>query len=72
MITFAELVFLAHVGLFDIVLMDRELTAPPSVPPHPAGGQESQLEFEFDASMSVLTIRKPGMNVGEDWSVALK
>ncbi|XP_030224716.1 neutral alpha-glucosidase AB isoform X3 [Gadus morhua] len=37
-----------------------------------AGGQDSQLEFEFDASMSVLTIRKPGMNVGEDWSVVLK
>uniref|UniRef100_A0A3Q3VXJ5 Neutral alpha-glucosidase AB n=1 Tax=Mola mola TaxID=94237 RepID=A0A3Q3VXJ5_MOLML len=37
-----------------------------------AGGEESQLEFEFDSSMSVLTIRKPGMNAGEDWTVTLQ
>uniref|UniRef100_A0A671WGQ9 Glucosidase II alpha subunit n=1 Tax=Sparus aurata TaxID=8175 RepID=A0A671WGQ9_SPAAU len=37
-----------------------------------AGGQESQVEFEFDASMSVLTLRKPGMNAGVDWSVTLQ
>ncbi|KAM4622085.1 neutral alpha-glucosidase AB isoform 1-T1 [Polymixia lowei] len=37
-----------------------------------ADGQESQLEFEFDASMSVLTLRKPGMNVGADWTVVLQ
>ncbi|KAE8285848.1 Neutral alpha-glucosidase AB [Larimichthys crocea] len=37
-----------------------------------AGAQESQLEFEFDASMSVLTIRKPGMNAGVDWTVKLQ
>uniref|UniRef100_A0A8C4GNN5 Glucosidase II alpha subunit b n=1 Tax=Dicentrarchus labrax TaxID=13489 RepID=A0A8C4GNN5_DICLA len=37
-----------------------------------AGGQESQLEFEFDASMSVLTLRKPGMNAGVDWTVTLQ
>lgn len=35
-------------------------------------GQENQLEFNFDASMSVLTIRKPGMNVGSDWTVTLQ
>ncbi|XP_015240151.1 PREDICTED: neutral alpha-glucosidase AB isoform X4 [Cyprinodon variegatus] len=34
--------------------------------------QENQLEFDFDASMSVLTIRKPGMNVGADWTVTLQ
>uniref|UniRef100_A0A8C7IZE9 Glucosidase II alpha subunit n=1 Tax=Oncorhynchus kisutch TaxID=8019 RepID=A0A8C7IZE9_ONCKI len=33
-------------------------------------GKESQLEFEFDASMSVLTLRKPGVNAGLDWTVA--
>lgn len=37
-----------------------------------SGGEENQLDFEFDPSMSVLTIRKPGMNAGEDWSVILK
>lgn len=38
----------------------------------PAGGLESQLDFEFDPSVSVLTIRKPGMNAGDDWTVTLK
>uniref|UniRef100_A0A8C7TCF9 Neutral alpha-glucosidase AB n=1 Tax=Oncorhynchus mykiss TaxID=8022 RepID=A0A8C7TCF9_ONCMY len=33
---------------------------------------ESQLEFEFDASMSVLTLRKPGVNAGLDWTVVLQ
>ncbi|XP_056295020.1 neutral alpha-glucosidase AB isoform X1 [Pseudoliparis swirei] len=37
-----------------------------------ADGQESQLEFDFDASMSVLTLRKPGMNAGLDWNVMLQ
>uniref|UniRef100_A0A4W6F6N1 Glucosidase II alpha subunit n=1 Tax=Lates calcarifer TaxID=8187 RepID=A0A4W6F6N1_LATCA len=37
-----------------------------------ADGQESQIEFEFDASMSVLTLRKPGMNSGADWTVTLQ
>lgn len=37
-----------------------------------ADGQENQLEFSFDASMSVLTIRKPGMNAGSDWTVTLQ
>lgn len=38
----------------------------------PTGGEESQVEFEFDASMSVLTLRKPGMNAGVDWTVTLQ
>uniref|UniRef100_A0A8C9ZHG4 Glucosidase II alpha subunit n=1 Tax=Sander lucioperca TaxID=283035 RepID=A0A8C9ZHG4_SANLU len=37
-----------------------------------ADGKESQLEFDFDASMSVLTLRKPGMNAGVDWNVMLQ
>lgn len=37
-----------------------------------AGGKESKLDFEFDASVSVLTIRKPGVNAGEDWTITLK
>uniref|UniRef100_A0A4W5L5I8 Glucosidase II alpha subunit n=1 Tax=Hucho hucho TaxID=62062 RepID=A0A4W5L5I8_9TELE len=35
-------------------------------------GKESLLEFEFDASMSVLTLRKPGVNAGVDWTVVLQ
>uniref|UniRef100_A0A4W5L5G4 Glucosidase II alpha subunit n=1 Tax=Hucho hucho TaxID=62062 RepID=A0A4W5L5G4_9TELE len=34
-------------------------------------GKESLLEFEFDASMSVLTLRKPGVNAGVDWTVGI-
>ncbi|XP_072293814.1 neutral alpha-glucosidase AB isoform X2 [Eucyclogobius newberryi] len=37
-----------------------------------AEGQESTIEFDFDASMSLLTLRKPGMNAGEDWKVMLQ
>ncbi|XP_038142485.1 neutral alpha-glucosidase AB isoform X4 [Cyprinodon tularosa] len=37
-----------------------------------ADDQENQLEFDFDASMSVLTIRKPGMNAGADWTMTLQ
>uniref|UniRef100_A0A674D3F8 Neutral alpha-glucosidase AB n=1 Tax=Salmo trutta TaxID=8032 RepID=A0A674D3F8_SALTR len=35
-------------------------------------GKESLLEFEFDTSMSVLTLRKPGVNAGLDWTVVLQ
>ncbi|XP_061900189.1 neutral alpha-glucosidase AB isoform X2 [Entelurus aequoreus] len=37
-----------------------------------ADGKTSQLEFDFDATTSVLTLRKPGMNAGTDWSVMLQ
>ncbi|XP_018592971.2 neutral alpha-glucosidase AB [Scleropages formosus] len=37
-----------------------------------ADGAESSLDFEFDTAMSVLTLRKPGMNVGADWSILLQ
>lgn len=61
----------------NIVLLARK------VPPKPFRGCEyfslfgfadgaNQLEFDFDASMSVLTIRKPGMNAGADWTVTLQ
>uniref|UniRef100_A0A8C5DSA0 Glycoside hydrolase family 31 N-terminal domain-containing protein n=1 Tax=Gouania willdenowi TaxID=441366 RepID=A0A8C5DSA0_GOUWI len=32
-------------------------------------GPENQLEFDYDSSTSVLTLRKPGMNAGADWTV---
>ncbi|XP_031443041.1 neutral alpha-glucosidase AB isoform X2 [Clupea harengus] len=34
-------------------------------------GKVTPLEFDFDASMSVLTLRKPGMSAGADWTVEL-
>ncbi|XP_061690896.1 neutral alpha-glucosidase AB isoform X2 [Syngnathoides biaculeatus] len=36
-----------------------------------ADGQTRILEIDFDASASVLTLRKPGMNAGTDWTVTL-
>uniref|UniRef100_A0AAR2K668 Glycoside hydrolase family 31 N-terminal domain-containing protein n=1 Tax=Pygocentrus nattereri TaxID=42514 RepID=A0AAR2K668_PYGNA len=33
---------------------------------------KTSVEFEFEASMSVLTLRKPGMNAGADWTVVLQ
>lgn len=35
-------------------------------------GKETSVEFEFDTSMSVLTLRKPGMNAGADWTILLQ
>lgn len=37
-----------------------------------ANGLERQLEFDFDAIVSMLTLRKPGMNAGDDWTVTLQ
>ncbi|XP_061541216.1 neutral alpha-glucosidase AB isoform X2 [Phycodurus eques] len=37
-----------------------------------ADGQTSKIDFDFDASTSVLTLRKPGMNAGTDWTVMLQ
>lgn len=35
-------------------------------------GRNTVVEFEFDASMSVLTLRKPGMNAAADWTILLQ
>uniref|UniRef100_A0A8C2PYD7 Neutral alpha-glucosidase AB n=1 Tax=Cyprinus carpio TaxID=7962 RepID=A0A8C2PYD7_CYPCA len=35
-------------------------------------GKETPVDFEFDTSMSVLTLRKPGMNAGADWTLLLQ
>uniref|UniRef100_A0A8C1KI22 Glucosidase, alpha; neutral AB n=1 Tax=Cyprinus carpio TaxID=7962 RepID=A0A8C1KI22_CYPCA len=35
-------------------------------------GKETPVDFEFDSSMSVLTLRKPGMNAGDDWTLLLQ
>ncbi|XP_056602114.1 neutral alpha-glucosidase AB isoform X1 [Triplophysa dalaica] len=37
-----------------------------------ADGAETALEFEFDSETAVLTLRKPGVNAGADWSVRLR
>uniref|UniRef100_A0A9J8A2W9 Neutral alpha-glucosidase AB n=2 Tax=Cyprinus carpio TaxID=7962 RepID=A0A9J8A2W9_CYPCA len=33
---------------------------------------ESALEFEFDSTLAVLTLRKPGVNAAADWTIVLR
>lgn len=35
-------------------------------------GAESAVEFDFDSAVSVLTLHKPGVNAGTDWTVTLQ
>lgn len=35
-------------------------------------GAESAVEFDFDSKASVLTLHKPGINAGADWTVTLQ
>ncbi|XP_063059523.1 neutral alpha-glucosidase AB-like isoform X2 [Engraulis encrasicolus] len=35
-------------------------------------GTESALEFDFDANAELLTLRKPGVNAGADWTIHLR
>ncbi|KAG1957789.1 neutral alpha-glucosidase AB [Pimephales promelas] len=37
-----------------------------------ADGTESTLEFEFDSTHAVLTLRKPAVNAASDWTVLLR
>uniref|UniRef100_A0A672PV77 Neutral alpha-glucosidase AB n=1 Tax=Sinocyclocheilus grahami TaxID=75366 RepID=A0A672PV77_SINGR len=45
---------------------------PSSVTLKNADGTESALEFEFDSTLAVLTLRKPGVNAAADWTVVLR
>uniref|UniRef100_A0AAR2L9R9 Neutral alpha-glucosidase AB n=1 Tax=Pygocentrus nattereri TaxID=42514 RepID=A0AAR2L9R9_PYGNA len=49
-------------------------TQPTSISLIAAGqyGTKSAVEFEFDSAASVLTLRKPGVNAGADWTVLLQ
>ncbi|KAI5615625.1 hypothetical protein C0J50_0306, partial [Silurus asotus] len=47
-------------------------TPPSSASLKTADGAESALEFDFDSAASVLTLRKPGVNAGTDWTVTLQ
>ncbi|XP_078516731.1 neutral alpha-glucosidase AB isoform X1 [Lissotriton helveticus] len=37
-----------------------------------SGGEETPLDFQYDADTSVLTIRKPAVKVSSDWSITLR
>ncbi|TRY55081.1 hypothetical protein DNTS_034510 [Danionella cerebrum] len=45
---------------------------PSSVTLTNADGTEAPLQFEFDSSLNVLTVRKPGVNAASDWSISLR
>ncbi|XP_059574387.1 neutral alpha-glucosidase AB isoform X1 [Alligator mississippiensis] len=45
---------------------------PAAVYLHQADGTETRLDFRHEAETSVLTIRKPGVNIGADWSITLR
>ncbi|XP_067293753.1 neutral alpha-glucosidase AB isoform X2 [Pseudorasbora parva] len=45
---------------------------PSSVTLKNADGTESALEFEYDATHAVLTLRKPAVNAAADWTVLLR
>ncbi|XP_077062825.1 neutral alpha-glucosidase AB isoform X4 [Siphateles boraxobius] len=45
---------------------------PSSVTLRNADGTESTLEFEFDSTHAVLTLRKPAVNAAADWTVLLR
>ncbi|KAK7173996.1 hypothetical protein R3I93_003734 [Phoxinus phoxinus] len=45
---------------------------PSSVTLRDADGTESTLEFEFDSTHAVLTLRKPAVNAAADWTVLLR
>ncbi|XP_046694477.1 neutral alpha-glucosidase AB isoform X3 [Silurus meridionalis] len=47
-------------------------TPPSSASLKTADGAESVLEFDFDSAASVLTLRKPGVNAGTNWTVTLQ
>ncbi|XP_017553579.1 neutral alpha-glucosidase AB isoform X1 [Pygocentrus nattereri] len=47
-------------------------TQPTSISLIAADGTKSAVEFEFDSAASVLTLRKPGVNAGADWTVLLQ
>ncbi|XP_067170946.1 neutral alpha-glucosidase AB isoform X2 [Apteryx mantelli] len=45
---------------------------PAAVVLQPAAGPETRLDFQHDAETSVLTLRKPGVLMADDWSILLR
>ncbi|XP_030357420.1 neutral alpha-glucosidase AB isoform X1 [Strigops habroptila] len=38
----------------------------------PANGSETRLDFQHEAEPPVLTVRKPGVRMGDDWAIVLR
>ncbi|XP_064359268.1 neutral alpha-glucosidase AB isoform X2 [Dromaius novaehollandiae] len=45
---------------------------PAAVVLRPAAGPETRLDFQHEAETSVLTLRKPGVRMADDWSILLR
>ncbi|XP_072737067.1 neutral alpha-glucosidase AB isoform X1 [Ciconia boyciana] len=45
---------------------------PAAVILRPADGSETRLDFHHEAETSVLTLRKPGVRIGDDWAIILR
>ncbi|KAM4722522.1 neutral alpha-glucosidase AB isoform 4-T4 [Rhinophrynus dorsalis] len=45
---------------------------PTSITLHMPGGSDVPLEFEYDSHMSVITVRKPGVNIASDFTMSLR
>ncbi|XP_074991306.1 neutral alpha-glucosidase AB isoform X3 [Calonectris borealis] len=45
---------------------------PAAVVLRPADGPETRLDFQHEAETSVLTLRKPGVRIGDDWAIVLR
>ncbi|XP_076130945.1 neutral alpha-glucosidase AB-like isoform X1 [Alosa pseudoharengus] len=48
------------------------VTKPNAATLRTAGGLESALEFEFEPATELLSLRKPGVNAGADWTIQLR
>ncbi|CAJ0961600.1 unnamed protein product [Ranitomeya imitator] len=47
-------------------------TKPKNITLHQPGGSEVQLDFDYDAQTSVITVRKPGVNIASDFTISLR
>ncbi|KAM4017095.1 neutral alpha-glucosidase AB isoform 2-T2 [Anomaloglossus baeobatrachus] len=47
-------------------------TKPNSITLHHPGGSDVQLEFDYNAQTSVITVRKPGVNIASDFTMSLR
>ncbi|KAM9510767.1 neutral alpha-glucosidase AB isoform 1-T1 [Guaruba guarouba] len=45
---------------------------PGAVVLRPANGSETRLDFQHEAEPPVLTVRKPGVRMGDDWAIILR
>ncbi|XP_033927555.1 neutral alpha-glucosidase AB isoform X2 [Melopsittacus undulatus] len=58
------------VWLERVVILGAE--KPDAVILQPANGSEMRLDFQHEAEPPVLTIRKPGVRMGDDWAIVLR